>query len=460
MGLEDKADGVAANAADPEQPGKAGAPKPSPQAAGKGVGKPDDDSSGSAADAADLEAQIPPEMEEFDGVESGINVWAISTVVLGLVLIIGACWHLGLFTKRPAPKGVCLLLIDPQVDFHESKKRDAHGNMVDAALPISVNAEHGIAGADADTENLIAWINDQGAFIDNITVSLDSHIPRHISNGCFWRALPNQDAADDETVRDGEGPKVKKPVARPALPFTSMKLVGNDIIGEHYDGETKLTSKHTFVVSETAKELPIWKEQGLDGAEDEYAKDYLRKLHAANRRAHTIWPEHCIMGDEGHNVFPALQKALDKWQADYGRKVDYVRKGRHPLMEMYSVFKAEVPFGATAYEGAYNQSLLDAVTKHKQIIVAGQALSHCVNESTRDLIKGIDKLSGERSTVYVLKNCCSSVGATEEGRNAGKDFIKFIEKEETKDAFVVNDVNNFKFQETPGKFVNSDVQAE
>lgn len=63
---------------------------------------------------------------------------------------------------------VCLLTIDPQVDFCDG-----------GALPVT--------GATKDMERLAAMIDKHGNDIDSIQITMDSHYHYHIAHACFWQ---------------------------------------------------------------------------------------------------------------------------------------------------------------------------------------------------------------------------------------------------------------------------------
>ena len=69
---------------------------------------------------------------------------------------------------------------------------------------------------------------------------------------------------------------------------------------------------------------------------------YLEALEVGNRYPHVIWPEHCLIGDEGHNVFGELSGAIHEWEERFAQ-ADFVTKGSNPWTEHFSAVQAEVP---------------------------------------------------------------------------------------------------------------------
>ena len=90
-----------------------------------------------------------------------------------------------------------------------------------------------------------------------------------------------------------------------------------------------------------------------------------------------------------HPSFPLLSPpytpAIHAWSAHARKPIHYYWKGTNIRTEMYSVFKAEVPVPGCA-ETAMNEALVRELVAEPRVLICGQALSHCVNFSTRDLL--------------------------------------------------------------------------
>lgn len=61
----------------------------------------------------------------------------------------------------------------------------------------------------------------------------------------------------------------------------------------------------------------------------------------------------------------------------------------------------------TLMKSRLNRKLIDTLLLADKVVICGQALSHCVNFTTRDLVKywPVDK----RAQLVILKDCASSV---------------------------------------------------
>lgn len=260
-----------------------------------------------------------------------------------------------------------LLIIDPQVDFHE------RGNLA-------------VAGATKDSEKIIDLI--KRAPPTAIYVSLDTHTPNHIGHAGFWSPTPN--------------------------PFTAFSVKDGKIMG-----------------SDNIEYTPVRAE--LQG----WAVKYVTELTGKKGpRSFTplIWPTHCLEDQPGHAVYAPLKAALDAYSLA-GGKLEYHIKGQNEAAEMYSIFQAEVPSPPEIYSGkftktasslnstkdttdhaylntSFNNELYNKLMAHgTQIVICGEAKSHCVNWSTRDLINKRNSESGEKKMrpVVLLNDCTSPV---------------------------------------------------
>ncbi len=110
---------------------------------------------------------------------------------------------------------------------------------------------------------------------------------------------------------------------------------------------------------------------------------YVRALDTQGRYTLCIWPPHCLLGSAGHAVMPDVFAALLAWEQE-GHIVDYVQKGTNIYTEHYSALRAEVPDRADP-STLLNIRLRDALEQADLIVVAGEAGSHCVANTVRDL---------------------------------------------------------------------------
>ncbi len=256
-----------------------------------------------------------------------------------------------------------LLLIDPQNDFCDlpeawRPRTPALDHAVQPALPV--------AGAHADLMRAAALVERLGARLQGITVTLDSHHRIDIAHPGFWH----------EPAR----------AAAPA-PFTTI---------------TAAQVRAGAYVPREAGALPR-------------VLDYLDALEATGRYTLMVWPVHCQMGSWGQAVHAGLQRALDGWADAQGRSVQIVTKGENPWTEHYSALQAEVPDAADA-RTQLNDRLLAALDEADELLIAGEAGSHCVKATVEHLVQHLP--SGRCAKLVLLRDCISPVGGFEAAQEA------------------------------------------
>ncbi|MDS4030558.1 MAG: hypothetical protein RKO66_10850 [Candidatus Contendobacter sp.] len=195
-----------------------------------------------------------------------------------------------------------------------------------AALPVP--------GAGADAERLAGLLDRLGGRIAAIHVTLDTHQLVDISHPIFWRNERGQ----------------------PPPPFTQIAVA--DV------------------------EQGVWRPFKLEHRSRALA--YVRALRDNGRYTLTLWPPHCLIGSWGHGVMPAVAAALRCWEETRFARVDYVTKGHNPWTEHYSAVRADVPDPADP-STQLNTRLIQTLENADQVALSGQALSHCVANTVRDI---------------------------------------------------------------------------
>lgn len=148
-----------------------------------------------------------------------------------------------------------------------------------------------------------------------------------------------------------------------------------------------------------------------------YSLDYVKKLNEGNKYKLCVWPYHCIKGTEGHEVVDVLAQALKMWEQETGKKVTYIYKGENPFTEHYSGLKAEVVL-ADDPDTDIKMDVIEAINQYAQIEVGGEARSHCVASSTRDLVQYVAP-----EKVYLIEDAMSDVtGFSDLGESFMKDM--------------------------------------
>lgn len=259
-----------------------------------------------------------------------------------------------------------LVVIDPQEDF------------------VNKNGSLSVKGADGDMDRLALFIKRMKGKLGDIHVTLDSHHVIDISHPEWF--------VDDH----GHHPN----------PFTCMRVENGKIMG--YTGP-KL-------------DVPVGEFRTTRLGSMKRTIEYLEKLSATGRYPHVIWPKHCLIGKPGHNVWPTINEALDEWLDQHKHKtpkVDFVTKGSNQWTEHFSAVKAEVPDPADPFSQV-NSGLIQTLENADIILLSGEALSHCVANTMRDIASNFSdpKYVGK---VHLLRDATSNVGGFD---FLGDAFIK------------------------------------
>lgn len=191
-----------------------------------------------------------------------------------------------------------------------------------------------VPGADKDIERLVILIDRARNKIDNIHITLDMHHQIDIAHPIFWKDS------------NGNHPN----------PFTIISI--DDL------KNGKWTTTHPQYLSR--------------------ATDYVQQLANNGRYPLCIWPVHCLIGDEGSIVHPLLFSSLIEWENRRFKMVDYVTKGSNFWTEHFSAVQAEVPDPEDPGT-QLNIRLIETLQKVDLIGISGQALSHCVANTIKDI---------------------------------------------------------------------------
>jgi len=222
-----------------------------------------------------------------------------------------------------------------------------------------------VAGGTADMERLAGFLDRNGDRIWDVHVTLDTHHFFDISHPVFW------------VNGAGDHPD----------PFTIITR------GEVEDGRWRTTNPQF----------------------QKYAGDYVRKLEENNRYPLCVWPPHCLIGARGHNVAPALADALLRWERKQIGMVDYVTKGSNYRTEHYSAVQADVPDPADPTT-MLNTGLIQTLEEADTLVLAGEALSHCLKFTVEDIANTFD--ADQVRKMVLLTDCASPVAGFEDEGSA------------------------------------------
>ena len=241
-----------------------------------------------------------------------------------------------------------LLIIDPQNDFCNQK-----GSLF-------------VKGADEDSVRLAEFINRAGDKLNDIHVTLDSHHSFDVAHPIAW--------------------------------------VGKD--GKHPSPFTIITSQDV--------NSGVWR--ATNPSDQKWFEHYVNELELdtpdhPKRYALCIWPYHCLIGHWGHNVVDSVIKALDGWEESQIAVVDYVTKGSNYKTEHYSAVRADV-FDPDDPGTLLNTQLITLLDNCDRVYIAGQASSHCVANTVKDIAFNFNPDSIKK--LVFLEDCSSPVPGFEQ----------------------------------------------
>ncbi len=227
------------------------------------------------------------------------------------------------------------------------------------------NGALSVPGAEGDCGRLADMIRRLDGKLTSIHVTMDTHHLFHIAHPIFW------------LDRDGNTPK-------PYTTITSAMIQRGDYRAA----------------------VPQYQH---------YAVEYVQTLEKTGKYNLCVWPPHCLVGTWGHNIYESLAKALGEWEANVaGRIVDVTYKGSNVRTEHYSAIRAEVSDAADPGSRT-NFALIERLKPAENIAIAGEALSHCVANTVRDLITCIPA-----EKLIILTDVSSNVPGFE---YLGNDFL-------------------------------------
>ena len=225
-----------------------------------------------------------------------------------------------------------------------------------------------VSGADQDMIRLANFIESNQSRISEIHCTLDSHQFIHIAHPIFWVNSKKENPAPftiitDEDVRNGTW-----------------------------------RAKHPSL--------------------QQHAQEYVDALKVNNKHSLCIWPPHCLIGSKGHSIVPVMSDALINWEKDTFNRVNYIAKGSNFLTEHYSAVQADVPDDEDPTT-KLNMYLIDELIEADEIWITGEALSHCVANTTIDIANNFGEDNIKK--LVLLEDTTSSVSGFEQ---MGQDFVK------------------------------------
>jgi nicotinamidase/pyrazinamidase len=228
-----------------------------------------------------------------------------------------------------------------------------------------------VPGSQEDIARFLTWFYVNAHRITSIYASLDTHLPFQIFYSSWWG-----------DARTSEHPR----------PYTV--ITADDVDNKRW--------------------VPL--------IQPDWSRRYVHQLQQQAKKDLMIWPYHTMEGALGHMLATPISEAIAWHSAARNTQPIYIEKGRTSRTEFYGIFGAEIPDPEDP-GSSLNSTLLDAVMQHDKVYVAGEAKSHCVLETERQLVGRFAAEPTMLNRLHFLKDCSSSV------RHPAIDFETFTEAE-------------------------------
>lgn len=217
-----------------------------------------------------------------------------------------------------------------------------------------------VPGAVEDTQRVLDWLYRHLDKITQLQFSLDTHRVFQIFHPAWW--------IDD----DGKHP----------APFTPV----------------------TYADVKSGRWKPV--------AHPAEALEYVKRLEATGKYVLTVWPYHTLLGGLSHALVPALMEAAIFHSIARSAQAHFETKGTHAMTENYSVLAPEVRELGGQSVGTFNAAFFKMLMDFDRIYVFGQAKSHCVLSTLRDMQENIASVDPKlMSKIWILEDATSPVPA-------------------------------------------------
>jgi nicotinamidase-related amidase len=246
------------------------------------------------------------------------------------------------------------LIIDPQNDFCDLP--EAYTPQDPLGGDERLRPQLPVAGSHADMLRLSEMLHRGARGISDISVTLDSHHRIGIERPGFWMT--------------GDGGAVA-----PFTPITAQSVRAGQFVPR----------------------MPYALPRVLS---------YLDALEAAGRYTLMVWTTHCVIGSWGQTVHADVQRACNQWEELQLAIVNTVTKGSNPWTEHYSALQAEVPDPADPAT-QLNHGFIRMLAGADQILVGGEAGSHCVMATVEHIADNVD--ADSLSKITLLTDAMSPV---------------------------------------------------
>lgn len=215
----------------------------------------------------------------------------------------------------------------------------------------------GVTGSKGDVERLTRWIYANMDKITQVMCSLDTHSVFQIFHPSWW--------ADEQ----GNPPK----------PYTEITY--DDVVNGRW--------RPMFSVPKSI--------------------NYVKNLENLGKKRLMIWPYHCLEGSDGASLENEFTNMLYFHATARKSKPITIQKGRDATTEMYGIIKAEYD-----PNNFVNEPVLKVIEDFDEIYIAGEASSHCVMESGKQILEYYKDRPDITQRITILEDCTSPVANCEQ----------------------------------------------
>lgn len=227
---------------------------------------------------------------------------------------------------------------------------------IDVQQDFMDNGALGVPGAHGDVERMTQFIYNNMDKIANIAVSIDTHTPHQIFHPCWW--------IDD----NGNNP----------APGTPISLADLD------------SGKYRPVIN------------------PKKSREYVEHLEKDGKKTLVVWSYHCLQGTSGAALENQFANMVYFHSVAKKAVTQRLVKGMDPLSEMYGIIRPEYDT-----DNYINIEFLNKLEEYDKIVIAGEAKSHCVLESIKQILEYYANNPEITRKVYILEDCMSSIPSFE-----------------------------------------------
>lgn len=221
-----------------------------------------------------------------------------------------------------------------------------------------------------DVENITRFIYNNMENITRIICSMDTHYRRQIFHPCWW------------VNKKGKHPE----------PYTIITY--DDILA----GKWKTAYK-----------------------DNHKSSNYLKALKKSGQKQLCIWPYHCLRGTDGYTLENQFARIVRFHSAVKITEFRNNQKRAKPFTEMYGILYPEY-----SEEELFNNRVAEIIEEYDEIYVVGEAASHCVAETLKQIVQYFSNKPDIIKKITVLTDCTSPIEGFEE--ETKKTFEKLNKK--------------------------------